>query len=360
YQGKNVIDISGTLPYMSPEQYLGQPSLAATDNWALGVIVYEMLAGYHPFQGTSFEHYMKLICEIDPLKIEGLSESTWTVLQKMFDKDRKSRPQRAEEWMKELIASKVLASEKTKSRPVATSFKHFSIDKNKVEIVRQEIEIEKQKKEKIHREAEKEKKMVVQLPDTKKFEEEWKRRESKQNQREEEKKIKQPEPKKSEEKAEKEKIAIQNEKKKKWEEEQEREETWLPEGKASEGIKIPRYSLKGTEIIQDAKTRLEWLVGPDEDMNWDEAVSWVGSISTFRYGKGWRMPTKKELRAIYKSGEGRRNLSLLFKTTGWWVWAGNFPTPPLSCVFDFYSGKESRYNRSHRVCGRVFAVRDGK
>lgn len=49
----------GTLPYMAPEQYVGQPR-AASDQYALAVVVYEWLAGTRPFQGTgpeiAFQH----------------------------------------------------------------------------------------------------------------------------------------------------------------------------------------------------------------------------------------------------------------------------------------------------------------
>lgn len=86
------LDASGTLPYMAPEQYLGRRADGRTDVWALGVIVYELVAGAHPFQGTSFEHYMKLICEVEPEEPETLSGAQWQVLRQMLVKDRKSRP----------------------------------------------------------------------------------------------------------------------------------------------------------------------------------------------------------------------------------------------------------------------------
>src|SRR5260370_42390975 len=45
---------AGTLTYMSPEQIEGKPR-PASDQYALGVMVYEWLCGITPFQGTMGE-----------------------------------------------------------------------------------------------------------------------------------------------------------------------------------------------------------------------------------------------------------------------------------------------------------------
>jgi len=50
----NTQDISGTIAYMSPEQVQGKPR-PASDQYSLGIITYEWLTGYCPFQGSFAE-----------------------------------------------------------------------------------------------------------------------------------------------------------------------------------------------------------------------------------------------------------------------------------------------------------------
>ena len=65
-------------------------------------------------------------------------------------------------------------------------------------------------------------------------------------------------------------------------------------------------------IVYDEKTNIEWVAGPDKDMNWDEAKAWVESLPV--EGGGWRMPTKDELKSLYKKGAGERNMTPLLKS----------------------------------------------
>ncbi len=46
-------DVPGTLAYISPERLAGDEASAAADVWAVGVLVWEALAGYHPFWTSS-------------------------------------------------------------------------------------------------------------------------------------------------------------------------------------------------------------------------------------------------------------------------------------------------------------------
>lgn len=47
----------GTMPYMSPEQWEGQPIDARTDIWAVGIILFESLLGKHPLAPLSLPVY---------------------------------------------------------------------------------------------------------------------------------------------------------------------------------------------------------------------------------------------------------------------------------------------------------------
>ena len=42
-------DVPGTLAYISPERLPGEEAGPAADVWAVGVLLWEALAGYHPF-----------------------------------------------------------------------------------------------------------------------------------------------------------------------------------------------------------------------------------------------------------------------------------------------------------------------
>ncbi len=61
-------EVSGTPAYMSPEQVRGDAHRldGRTDIWAIGVILYEMLAGRRPFQGSNTEELFDEILHRDP------------------------------------------------------------------------------------------------------------------------------------------------------------------------------------------------------------------------------------------------------------------------------------------------------
>ena len=67
----NIGVILGTASYMSPEQAKGKPVDRRTDIWALGCILYEMLAGRRPFQGEGVSEVLAAVI-MAPIAFEEL------------------------------------------------------------------------------------------------------------------------------------------------------------------------------------------------------------------------------------------------------------------------------------------------
>jgi tetratricopeptide (TPR) repeat protein len=58
--------ITGTVPYMSPEQLRGEPVDSRTDIWAAGAVLYEMATGKRPFPETTAPMLMSAILNRSP------------------------------------------------------------------------------------------------------------------------------------------------------------------------------------------------------------------------------------------------------------------------------------------------------
>jgi serine/threonine-protein kinase len=62
----------GKYAYMSPEQVAGEPLTSASDQFSLGVTLYELLAGQRPFDGEGVHDTMEKVRRAEPPEVAGL------------------------------------------------------------------------------------------------------------------------------------------------------------------------------------------------------------------------------------------------------------------------------------------------
>lgn len=117
----------GTIGYTSPEQVRGLGIDERTDIWSCGVVLYEMLTGHRPFEGTTNADTIVAMLEREPAPLFGISDPVDPVLRKLqavvikaLRKDPAERYQTAGEMRAELAQIKQeLDIEKDSRSPTA-------------------------------------------------------------------------------------------------------------------------------------------------------------------------------------------------------------------------------------------------
>lgn len=97
--------VAGTVAYMSPEQALGQKVDHRTDIFSLGVILYELVTGRHPFRGDTNAATLNAILNDDPSPIPldtEIDRELWRIIVRALEKDRERRYGTASELRSEL------------------------------------------------------------------------------------------------------------------------------------------------------------------------------------------------------------------------------------------------------------------
>ena len=101
--------IVGTPEYMSPEQASGDPLDGRSDIYSLGVVLYQMLAGAPPFEGTSSASILAEQLTQAPVPIRrhrpDVPEEMAVVLERMMEKTRNKRYQMASEVSRALVGA---------------------------------------------------------------------------------------------------------------------------------------------------------------------------------------------------------------------------------------------------------------
>ena len=86
--------VLGTAQYMSPEQARGLEIDERTDIFSLGVMLYEMLAGRRPFEGTTRKDVIRAVLECEPPPLaEELPAALRQLVSRALQKERAARYQ---------------------------------------------------------------------------------------------------------------------------------------------------------------------------------------------------------------------------------------------------------------------------
>ncbi|MCB1742429.1 MAG: protein kinase, partial [Gammaproteobacteria bacterium] len=102
-----VLGLIGSPRYMSPEQVKEQELTGQTDIYSLGVVLYEMLVGRPPFNGTNLSRLIDQIQNEEPPSLRELRpelpEALENVVRCAMDKDRAHRYQTGAEFARDLM-----------------------------------------------------------------------------------------------------------------------------------------------------------------------------------------------------------------------------------------------------------------
>jgi serine/threonine protein kinase/tetratricopeptide (TPR) repeat protein len=99
------ISSTGTLPYMSPEQILGEPIDQRADLWALGVILIQMISGSHPFVRPNQGAMTFAILNRPPAALDAIPLAVQPVAYRALSKKPANRYPSADEMLRDLEAA---------------------------------------------------------------------------------------------------------------------------------------------------------------------------------------------------------------------------------------------------------------
>ncbi len=94
--------ITGTLPYMAPEQLLGEAIDARTDLHAAGLVLYEMATGRYPFAEVGNSQLIGVILHRPPRPLTTLNPTLSTELERIVGKCLEKEPENRYQSAKEL------------------------------------------------------------------------------------------------------------------------------------------------------------------------------------------------------------------------------------------------------------------
>ena len=132
--------IAGTLPYIAPETLGGAMPDAKTDIYALGLTLYELVAGAHPFRKGTTKQIIEMHSTVTPPPVEGVDRPLMNIIYKCIEKKPNARLQNAQELKAELAVYLDMSEAK-----VSREKKQVESDKKRIGYELKRLEREREK-----------------------------------------------------------------------------------------------------------------------------------------------------------------------------------------------------------------------
>lgn len=97
--------VQGTAAYMAPEQTQGDPVDHRVDLWSAGVVLYEMLAGRHAFNGSNPREVLQAVAREEPEPLSLLRPELPARLESVVDRALEKEPSRRYQTAREMLAA---------------------------------------------------------------------------------------------------------------------------------------------------------------------------------------------------------------------------------------------------------------
>jgi len=90
--GGHRTSVIGTPEYMAPELIDDENPSVASDLYAIGVLLYEMINGAPPFRARTMMALMKMQAQSEPVRPAGVPDAVWAVMARLLSKKPGQRP----------------------------------------------------------------------------------------------------------------------------------------------------------------------------------------------------------------------------------------------------------------------------
>jgi eukaryotic-like serine/threonine-protein kinase len=114
--------LTGTLPYMAPEQILGESVDRRSDVWALGILIVQMMTGSHPFARPTAAAMTFAFLNQPPAALDAVPTPLQPVLYRALSKKPENRYASANEMLRDLEAARaeIISSPASPTEPTVS------------------------------------------------------------------------------------------------------------------------------------------------------------------------------------------------------------------------------------------------